>query len=113
MRNLCHLLCCCLQQVDKVELNPQFIVDFFLMALRYVDLVPILLRLAVAFILAGLLARHGLKKKSLDETGATAAFFVGLISFAVSYRMGMILILFYLSSSRLTKLKEDKVSRAS
>ena len=77
------------------------------MEMKFVDLLPITIRIFIAFVLAGLLARHGIKKKSLDETGAAAAFIVGFISFAVSYRMGLILILFYLSSSRLTKLREE------
>ncbi len=77
------------------------------LVMKYVDLLPIIIRILIACVLAALLARHGLKKKSLDKSGAAAAFFVGLASFSVSYRMGMILILFYLSSSRLTKLKED------
>ena len=75
--------------------------------MKFIEVFPIVIRASIAFTLAALLAFHGLKKKSLDQTGAAAAFFVGFVAFAVSYRMGMILILFYLSSSRLTKLKED------
>merc|ERR1712070_1260803 len=57
------------------------------------------------------LSTHGLKKKSLDVTGSMAAFFVGFFSLASSYRFGMLLITFYYSSSKLTKLKEDKKKR--
>jgi uncharacterized membrane protein len=39
--------------------------------------------------------------------GAISALLVGFGSFAVSYRFGVILILFYYSSSKLTKVKED------
>lgn len=67
----------------------------------------LLLRSSIAFAIAISLAVHGLKKKSLNLSGCVAAFTVGFCSFAASYRFGLILILFYLSSSKLTKLKED------
>ena len=63
--------------------------------MKFIEVFPIVIRASIAFTLAALLAFHGLKKKSLDQTGAAAAFFVGFVAFAVSYRMGMILILFY------------------
>lgn len=67
----------------------------------------ILLRLILALLLAFSLAIHGLKRKSLSTSGCVAAVFVGFITFATSYRFGIILICFYYSSSKLTKLKED------
>ena len=39
--------------------------------------------------------------------GCIAAVFVGFVSFSASYRFGSILILFYYTSSKFTKLKED------
>jgi hypothetical protein len=60
-------------------------------------------RVALAALIAVVLARHGLRKKSLSASGARAAFAVGFTSFAMSYRFGVILIAFYYSSSRLTK----------
>ncbi len=61
-------------------------------------------RRVVALIVASLLSFHGLRKRSLSKSGAAAAFFVGFVSFAASMRMGIILILFYLTGSQLTKL---------
>ena len=69
--------------------------------------VHFIVRCIVAFILALGLAFHGLKKKSLDISGSAAAIFVGFTAFACSYRFGLILILFYYSSSKLTKVRED------
>jgi uncharacterized protein (TIGR00297 family) len=66
-----------------------------------------ILRIIVAVALSVLLSLHGYSKKSLDLSGAVAAFFVGVISLGSSYRFGILLLLFYYSSSKLTKLKED------
>jgi uncharacterized membrane protein len=66
-----------------------------------------LIRIGIAVTLALGLSMHGYSKKSLSYNGAAAAFFVGFSSFAVSYRFGFILILFYYTSSKLTKVKED------
>lgn len=66
-----------------------------------------LIRLGVAFTLATILAVRGKKKKSLSSSGAAAAFCVGFLSFLASYRFGVILIMFYQSSSSLTKFKGD------
>ena len=60
-----------------------------------------------AALLATLLAARGLKKKSLSRSGAAAAWVVGFVSFLTRYRFGVTLILFYQSSSSLTKLKQD------
>jgi uncharacterized membrane protein len=61
----------------------------------------------IALILASALAYRGVKKKSLNKSGASAAFLVGFIAFATSYRFGVTLILFYQSSSSLTKYKGE------
>jgi uncharacterized membrane protein len=61
----------------------------------------------LAIIIAFGLAYHGKKKNSLNTSGAIAAIFVGFISFLSSYRFGFILILFYYTGSKLTKVKED------
>ena len=53
------------------------------------------------------LALHGYRKKSLSLSGACAAVCVGFVSFAVSYRMGIILIVFYYTGSKITKVRED------
>ena len=67
----------------------------------------VVIRFAIAAILALALALHGYSKKSLSTSGAITAFIVGFLSFAASYRFGFILILFYYTSSKLTKLKEN------
>mmetsp|Transcript_358 Transcript_358/g.415 ORF Transcript_358/g.415 Transcript_358/m.415 type:complete len:334 (-) Transcript_358:61-1062(-) len=69
------------------------------------------IRIAIALLIALGLALHGYKKKSLSFSGAISAFLVGFASFAVSYRFGVILILFYYTSSKLTKVKEDVKAR--
>ena len=50
---------------------------------------------------------NGYKKKSLSISGSISAILVGFISFTCSYRFGFILILFYYSSSKLTRYKGD------
>lgn len=67
-------------------------------------------RIYVAIILSGGLSYHGIRKKSLSISGCLAAFGVGVIAFASSVRFGVILIAFYYSSSKLTKLQEKKKS---
>jgi len=67
----------------------------------------LMIRLLLSVLLSLGLALHGYRKKSLDYTGCFAAIFVGFVSFATSYRFGLILILFYYTSSKLTKVKED------
>ena len=69
---------------------------------------PFISRMLVAFMLASLLAYKGRKKKSLSKSGAIAAWIVGFISFTASFRFGMTLIVFYQSSSWLTKYKEGE-----
>lgn len=46
------------------------------------------LRVCVAAALASLLGHRGLKKQSLDKSGALAAFVVGFFSLASGYRFG-------------------------
>jgi uncharacterized membrane protein len=58
------------------------------------------LRVCVAAVLAAALAPRGLKRRALAPSGAVAAFFVGLATMSASYTCGCILILFYLTSSK-------------
>ena len=69
---------------------------------------PPFVRLIVGVLVALGLSLHGVKKKSLSTSGSIAAFFVGLIHTSVSLRYGSILILFYYTSSYLTKVKQDR-----
>eukprot|EP00808_Paulinella_micropora_P003904 g10036.t1 len=69
------------------------------------------LRIACALLVASLLAMRGLRKKSLSRSGAVAAFIVGAVSVGCAWRYGMTLLLFYYSSSLLTKFKSDIKAR--
>ena len=68
-------------------------------------------RCLLAFTLAVGLSYHGFRKKSLSLSGSIAAFFVGFIAFAASYRFGAVLIMFYYSGSKFTKVREDVKAR--
>lgn len=68
-------------------------------------------RCILAAVVAFALSYHGFMKNSLSISGAIAAFFVGFTSFAVSYRCGIILIVFYYSGSKFTKVREDVKAR--
>jgi uncharacterized membrane protein len=52
-----------------------------------------------------------LRKRSLSKSGGIAAYFVGFVSLAVSYRFGLILLLFYYTSSTMTKYKEPQKAK--
>jgi uncharacterized protein (TIGR00297 family) len=67
-------------------------------------LVEVLTRWAVALLVAALIALGGLRKQSLSGDGAAAAFVVGTFCMAASPRLGVTLIVFFVSSSALTKL---------
>jgi len=67
----------------------------------------VVIRASIALVIAIMLAMRGKKKKSLSTSGAAAAFLVGFLSFLASYRFGVCLILFYQSSSSLTKYKGE------
>lgn len=62
-------------------------------------------RVLVAALLAGVLGRRGLKKQSLDVSGAAAACVVGFFTLASGYRFGLLLLGFYFSGSKLTKVR--------
>ncbi|RLN92207.1 hypothetical protein BBJ28_00011749 [Nothophytophthora sp. Chile5] len=65
------------------------------------------LRLLVAALLSAVLARRGLKKQSLDASGAAAACFVAFFSIASGYRFGVLILGFYFSGSKLTKVRAN------
>jgi uncharacterized membrane protein len=52
-----------------------------------------------------------MRKRSLSKSGGVAAYFVGFVSLAVSYRFGLILLLFYYTSSSMTKFKEAQKAK--
>ncbi|ORZ33096.1 integral membrane protein DUF92-domain-containing protein [Catenaria anguillulae PL171] len=66
------------------------------------------MQLLIAIILSLLLAVHGLRKKSLSTSGAAAGLLVGLITFNHPHPVfGVILVAFYLSGSRVTKIGRE------
>eukprot|EP00164_Ancoracysta_twista_P007728 GFYU01011023.1.p1 GENE.GFYU01011023.1~~GFYU01011023.1.p1 ORF type:complete len:296 (-),score=68.27 GFYU01011023.1:175-1062(-) len=67
-----------------------------------------IVRVITGLLVGCLLSLHGLRKKSLDKSGSVSAFFVGSLSYCASINMGTVLILFYLSSSKLTKWQAEK-----
>eukprot|EP00455_Lapot_gusevi_P045354 TRINITY_DN5787_c0_g1_i4.p1 TRINITY_DN5787_c0_g1~~TRINITY_DN5787_c0_g1_i4.p1 ORF type:complete len:311 (+),score=41.27 TRINITY_DN5787_c0_g1_i4:52-933(+) len=54
--------------------------------------------------LAGLIASRAIKKKSLNVAGGIAATIVGFISFFAGFKFGITLIIFFYSSSKITKI---------
>lgn len=62
-----------------------------------------------AFILSCLIVVHSRRKKSLTWDGAAAAFLLGLVTFSSSlYVFTVVLLAFFLSSSKLTKFKANR-----
>jgi uncharacterized membrane protein len=73
---------------------------------KFVSIVPG--RFILASIISSAMAFNGYKKRSLNKSGCAAAVIVGFIALSASYRFGVILILFYYSSSTLTKYKSQE-----
>ncbi len=61
-------------------------------------------RVAFAAFVAYKMSKRGLAKKSLDRSGAHAALLVGFLALASAWRTGICLLVFYFSSSRVTKI---------
>jgi uncharacterized membrane protein len=60
-----------------------------------------------AVALSTLLAVYALRKKSLSKDGAAGAFMLGLVTFSSNYWFfAIVLLIFFLSSSRLTKAND-------
>ena len=67
---------------------------------------------ARSLVIAAGMAFYGYRKKSLDVSGAVAAVLVGFVTFFSHAKFGLTLIIFFLTSSRLTKIgKEIKRQR--
>uniref|UniRef100_A0A2P2JNE4 Protein PGR n=1 Tax=Rhizophora mucronata TaxID=61149 RepID=A0A2P2JNE4_RHIMU len=65
----------------------------------------------IAVLIASLVSVGAYRRKSLDLSGALAGFIVMTIHFAVNYRFGVILLAFFFTSSKLTKIGEEKKRR--
>ncbi|KAI3421394.1 uncharacterized protein J3R85_012431 [Psidium guajava] len=67
-----------------------------------------LVRPAVAVLVASLVAARAYRRKSLDFSGAIAGFLVMAVHIAAGYRYGAMLLVFFFTSSKLTKVGEEK-----
>ncbi|XP_015902465.1 protein PGR [Ziziphus jujuba] len=65
----------------------------------------------IAVLISSLIAIRSYRKKSLDLSGAISGFIVMTIHIAVGYRYGAMLLAFFFSSSKLTKVGEEKKRR--
>ncbi|ONK59439.1 uncharacterized protein A4U43_C08F6440 [Asparagus officinalis] len=69
---------------------------------------PFLIRFVLAVFLSSLIAIRALKRKSLDRSGALAGFLVMAVHFCAGFRFGFLLLVFFFSSSKLTKVGEER-----
>lgn len=72
---------------------------------------PMFSRFLIALVSVIFVIYHGLKKGSLNRSGAVLAFFTGLITCCCGYRFAICLISFYLSSSFWTKYKSKEKAK--
>ncbi|KAL0907777.1 hypothetical protein M5K25_022212 [Dendrobium thyrsiflorum] len=68
----------------------------------------LLIRSAAALLLSSVISARALRRKSLDLSGALSGFLVMAIHITCSYRFGALLLVFFFTSSKLTKLGEKK-----
>ncbi|KAK2978213.1 hypothetical protein RJ640_024246 [Escallonia rubra] len=62
----------------------------------------------VAVLISSAIAIRAYRRKSLDFSGALVGFIVMTIHLAVNYRCGAMLLVFFFTSSKLTKIGEDR-----
>uniref|UniRef100_A0A061QZK9 Transmembrane protein 19-like n=1 Tax=Tetraselmis sp. GSL018 TaxID=582737 RepID=A0A061QZK9_9CHLO len=62
---------------------------------------------------AAAIAARGFRKRSLSKSGALAAFFTGTLHLGCGLRFAAVLLLFYLTSSKLTKVGHETKSKIS
>ncbi|KAF8407005.1 hypothetical protein HHK36_006127 [Tetracentron sinense] len=67
-----------------------------------------LIRPLVALVVSSAIALRSFKRKSLDLSGAVLGFIVMSVHIAVGYRFGALLLVFFFTSSKLTKVGEEK-----
>ncbi|XP_072968665.1 protein PGR-like [Typha angustifolia] len=68
----------------------------------------LLIRSFVAVLLSSLIAVRAFKHQSLDRSGAFAGFLVMAIHIASGYRFGAMILVFFFTSSKLTKIGKEK-----
>ncbi|XP_077211722.1 integral membrane protein (Protein of unknown function DUF92, transmembrane) [Tasmannia lanceolata] len=66
------------------------------------------IRPVISLIISSVIAATSYQRKSLDLSGALMGFLVMAIHFSAGYRFGALLLVFFFTSSRLTKVGEDK-----
>jgi uncharacterized membrane protein len=66
---------------------------------------------AVSLVIAVFMSAYGYARKSLNRSGAVAAVLVGFITFYSGFVFGFVLIAFFLTSSRITKIKAEEKKR--
>ncbi|XP_023515441.1 protein PGR [Cucurbita pepo subsp. pepo] len=69
---------------------------------------PNLIQLSVAVIISSIISIGAYRRKSLNLSGALAGFIVMSTHFAISYRYGAVLLVFFSTSSKLTKVGAEK-----
>ncbi|XP_024023088.1 protein PGR [Morus notabilis] len=65
----------------------------------------------IAVLISSLIAIRAYRRKSLDLSGAISGFIVMSIHIAVGYRYGALILVFFFTSSKLTKVGEEKKRR--
>uniref|UniRef100_A0A0A9BP18 Uncharacterized protein n=1 Tax=Arundo donax TaxID=35708 RepID=A0A0A9BP18_ARUDO len=68
-------------------------------------------RSAVGTALAAVIAARGVRRRSLDASGGVAGFVVTAVHIACGYRYGAMLLAFFFTSSKITKIGEDRKRR--
>ncbi|KAI3754274.1 hypothetical protein L1987_54054 [Smallanthus sonchifolius] len=66
------------------------------------------IQLIISLLISSFIAISSYRKNSLDVSGAFAGFFVMTVHLSVNYRFGAMLLAFFFTSSKLTKLGEDR-----
>ncbi|XP_047324889.1 protein PGR [Impatiens glandulifera] len=67
-----------------------------------------LLQPVIALLLSSFISFRAYRKKSLDLSGALTGFFIVGIHIAVNYRIGALILVFFFTSSKLTKVGQEK-----
>lgn len=67
-----------------------------------------IVQLIIAVAISSFIAVSSYRKNSLDLSGAFAGFFVMAVHISVNYRFGAMLLAFFFTSSKLTKIGEDR-----
>ncbi|KAL8265512.1 hypothetical protein R6Q59_023642 [Mikania micrantha] len=67
-----------------------------------------MVQVLIAVLISSFIAINSYRKNSLDVSGAIAGFFVMAVHLSVNYRFGAMLLAFFFTSSKLTKMGEDR-----